>query len=258
MSRLLLAAALAMGVAACGGDGRGSDVLPIEGILAGQIEIVPDASGRAAVFEVETSIPVACSVVYGTDDSFGSLAVDNDMQGGAHEVHRPLLTGLEPETEYRYVLQGSDRAGNLYRSEVMTFTTPAAAPGPVNLAPAGEVSASSEFSPAFAASLAIDGDPGTEWSSAGDGDDAWIEVDLLEPRRIGGFAYRTRRMTDGSSIVESFRVVLDGAETLGPFVVLDGPVVLDPAASAQVVRFEAIGTTGGNTGAIEVEIHAAP
>jgi len=33
---------------------------------------------------------VACSVVYGTDDSFGLIAVDSDMDGGAHADHHPL------------------------------------------------------------------------------------------------------------------------------------------------------------------------
>ncbi len=49
--------------------------------------MVPDPSGTAAI-----------------------LAVDTDMQGGAHNDHGPLLTGLTPDTEYKYILRGSDAA----------------------------------------------------------------------------------------------------------------------------------------------------
>ena len=124
---LVLASAVAIVTAACSSSDSSSTIEPIEPILAGDIEIVPDPSGTAATLAVDTTIPVACSVIYGTDDSFGSIAVDNDMQGGAHTDHGPLLTGLTPDTEYQYILQGSDAAGTIYRSDTMTFRTAPAA-----------------------------------------------------------------------------------------------------------------------------------
>ena len=142
----------------------------------------PTRPARAATFAVETTIPVACAVIYGTDDSFGSIAVDNDMQGGAHHDHGPLLTGLTPDTEYQYILQGSDAAGTIYRSDTLTLphatrdrqrasdpTSPPAArsPPPARSSPTPSPPTN-----------AIDGDLGTEWSTDGDGDDAWIEIDL--------------------------------------------------------------------------------
>lgn len=250
-------------LAAC--TSQGSDieaaVMPIEEILASDITIEPDPSGTAATLRVETAVPVACAVVYGVDEAFGSIATDDDMAGGAHSDHAPLLFGLEPDTEYRYVLQGSDAEGNLYRSRVMTFRTPAATdvelPGR-NVAPEGEVvDVSSEFSAAFAASNAIDGDLATEWSTAGDGDDASITIDLGHTVDIVGVRLRTRQMSDGSAIIHSYTVTVDDAERLGPFEVGPDAAVVAFQTRARALRFDAAESTGGNTGAVEIEIYAA-
>jgi hypothetical protein len=68
-------------------------------------------------------------------------------------------------------------------------------------------------------------------------------------------------MGDGSSIIRSFRLVIDGV-TVGPFSSPDPAqryrFDLVPPVDAQVVRFEAVETTGGNTGAREIELLAAP
>ena len=258
-SVLTVTAALLLAGCSTGGDGDGAGIEPIDGILASDIEIAVDPSGTSASFGVDTSIPVACAVIYGTDDSYGSLAVDNDMQGGAHEDHGPLLTGLTPDTEYQYVLQGSDAAGTIYRSEPMTFRTPPAAESAfgANIAPTGTVAAaSSEFSETFAAANAIDGDLGTEWSSAGDGDDAYVEIDLGVEHEITAVAFRTRQMSDGSAITDTFTVTIDGRE-FGPYPTGSEPAILDEPVTGQVVRVDADETTGGNTGASEIEIFAA-
>jgi hypothetical protein len=253
------AAVVLVGLAGCSSaDESDPTVQPIEPILATDIEIVPDGSGTTATLTVETSIPVACSVVYGTSDSFGLIAVDNDMQGGAHQDHGPLLTGLTPDTEYQYRLQGTDAAGTLYRSEVMTFRTPAATDNELgtNVAPAGTVAGfSSEFSDTFAAGLAFDGDLGTEWSTAGDGDDAWVEIDLGADTPVAAAVYRTRQMADGSAITDTFTMTIDGT-VLGPFPTGREPVLLDAPVTGRSVRFDAETTTGGNTGAVEIEIYA--
>ncbi len=188
-----------------------------EDIAASDVVITPDPSGRAATLEVDTSIDVACSVVYGTDESFGLIAVDNDMDGGAHAEHQPVMGGLEPATTYRYRLQGTAPDGTLYVSEVMSFETPAAAEGPANLAlGATVVDVSSEWSDAFAAENAFDGDPTTEWSTRDDGDDAWVEVDLGARQALGEIVFRTRSMSDGSAITDTFTLTADGV-VYGPF-----------------------------------------
>lgn len=263
---VVVVGALALVAAACSSQptDRGDEVRPISQILATDIEITPDPSGTAATLAVETAVPVACAVIYGPDEDFGAIAVDQDMSAGAHREHAPLLTGLEPDTEYRYVLQGSDTTGQLYRSEVLTFTTPAAedaaaVPG-TNVAPDATVAgASSEFSDGFTAERAIDDDLGTAWATDGDGDDAWIEIDLGAPTEVVAVRLRSRSMTDGTSIVEQYTVTVDGQGILGPF-----DAGTDPAPPAEVtvtgqrLRFDATTTSGGNTGAVEVEVYAAP
>lgn len=246
-------------VAACASSSSDAsvEIEPIEPILASEISIDADPSGTSASFEVDTTIPVACSVIYGTDESFGSIAVDNDMQGGAHQDHGPLLTGLSPDTEYTYILQGSDAAGTIYRSDVMTFTTPQATESTLgtNIATTATVTgASSEFSEAFAATNAIDGNLATEWSTADDGDNAWVEIDLGSDQAITSVAYRTRQMTDGSAITETFTITIDGT-TLGPFPTGAEPAVFDEPIEGRTLRIDADQTTGGNTGATEIEIY---
>ncbi len=255
---LVIAAGVALVVSACSG-GAEQTIEPIEPILVGDVEILTDPSGTVASLSVETSVPVACAVIYGTDDSFGQLAVDSDMDGGAHENHGPLMTGLEPDTEYSYVLQGSDSDGTIYRSDIRTFRTPVAAESGLgtNIAPNGTVTgASSEFSQQFAASQAIDGDLGTEWSTAGDGDDLWIEIDLGQEAEISGLAFRTRQMTDGTAITDTFSVIIGGT-TYGPFPTGTEPVAFDSPVIGRTLRIEAEQTTGGNTGATEIEIYSA-
>ena len=232
---------------------------PIEAILASGIDITVDRTGTSATLTVDTTIPVACAVIYGIDDGYGFIAVDNDMQGGAHQDHSPLLTGLQPDTEYQYILQGSDASGTVYRSASLSFRTPPAVETGLgtNIAPSGTISAvSSEFSEAFAAGNAVDGDLATEWSTSGDGDDAWIEIDLGQSSDVSAVAYRTRQMTDGSSITETFTVTIDG-RTEGPFPTGPEPAILDTPITGTTVRIDAAQTTGGNTGATEIEIYTS-
>ena len=219
-------------------------------IQASPIVITPDPGGRSAILEVDTSIAVACSVVYGTDESFGLIAVDNDMDGGAHAEHHPVMGGLQPDTEYRYRVQGTAPDGSIYVSEVMTFRTPPEPEGsPVNLAlEAVAIRASSEFSDAFSAAKAFDGDAATEWSSRGDGDEAWIEIDLGGPRSIGEVVFRTRSMGDGSATTETYSISADGV-LLGEFAA-DATAAVD--VDAQVLRFDVVTSSGGNTGAVEI------
>jgi hypothetical protein len=244
---LALGVLLTLGVMA---QASATEVRAFEDIQASEIVITPDPGGRSAVLEVLTSVDAACSVVYGTDETFGLIATDSDMGGGATTDHAPVLGGLEPETDYVYRLQGTTPDGTLYVSEVMTFSTPAAAAGgPPNLALDAVVTgASSEFSDAFAAANAFDGDGTTEWSSRGDGDDAWVEIDLGSPQAVEQVVFRTRSMRDGTATALTYEIAADG-QRLGEFAV-DGPA--DLGIEAQVLRFDIASSTGGNTGAVEI------
>ena len=119
------------------------------------------------------------------------------------------------------------------------------------------IETSSEFNVDFAGSKAIDGSLSTEWSSMGDGDDAYIVIDLGTPMEITGVGFRTREMSDGTSITNSYTVSVDGADVIGPFDAGIGLSVSDFAAVGQVVRIDMHTTTGGNTGAVEIEIYGS-
>ncbi len=181
------------------------------------------------------------------------------MQDGAHEDHGPLLGGPTPDTDYQYTLQGADEAGTVYRSDVMTFRTPPAVESDLgsNIATAATVTdASSSFSDEFAPDNAIDGDLATERSTAGDSDAAWIEIDLGEPREITGVAIRTREMGDGTAVTENFTITVDDGTTLGPYPAGVEAIAFDEPVTTGSVRLDAVRTTGGNTGASEIEIYS--
>ena len=217
-----------------------------------------DPSATTARLEVETTIPTVCAVAYGEGESLGSLATDLDMAGGGHQDHGPLLTGLQPDTTYFYQLQGVGPDGTLYQSEVSTFTTAAATESGAgdNVALAATVvDVSSEFSAAFVAGNAIDGNPATEWSSQGDGDDAFITLDLGSATAVTGLSFVTREMNDGSSVTTRYTVIVDDTDRYGPFDAGLTPPLVDVDFSGRILRFEVDSSTGGNTGAVEIEVY---
>lgn len=140
---------------------------------------------------------------------------------------------------------------------VATSAGDTAEPPAPNVAVGAAVSAvSSEFSDAFAASNAVDGSGATEWSSAGDGDDAFIEIDLGDVYAIEGVGFRTRSMTDGTAVTTSFTITVDGT-TYGPFDAGPGLSIGLVEFEGRIIRFDVATSTGGNTGAIEVEVYGS-
>lgn len=228
-----------------------ADVRDFAEIATGEPRVELDPSGTSATISVSTTVPAACSVVFGVNEAFGAIATDMDMAGGAHTDHAPLLAPLQPGTTYLYRLQGTAADGTLYVSRVMSFRTPDAPPAGEDLAGAATIAdVSSEFSAAFAAANAIDGNPATEWSSRGDGDDAFITLDLGAPKEIGAVAFDTRSMTDGSAVTETFTLTADGT-VVGTF---PAGATIPVTLTAQVLRFDVASSTGGNTGAREIAI----
>ena len=75
---------------------------------------------------VDTTVSVVCAAAYGTTSSYGQLATDSDMAGAGHQNHHPILTNLEPDTEYHTRLQGIGPDGTLYQSQDYTVRTPPA------------------------------------------------------------------------------------------------------------------------------------
>ncbi len=245
---------LAVVAAACG-DATDSDqeVFDFNEISEAGPIIDPQPSGTAATLRVTTTIDAACAVAFGETEALGRLATDQEMGAAGHSDHEVILGGLEPDTEYFYRLQGVGVDGRLYRSGLLTFrTSPASEALPSRNVAVGSlvVEASSEFSGAFGAANAIDGNPATEWSSQNDGDDAYLVIDLGEEVDVVAVGFHTRSMSDGSATTETFTITVDDADTYGPFPV--GRV--DVTFTGRLVRFDVDRSTGGNTGATEVEV----
>ncbi len=241
-----------------------SGVLPFTDIQASDIVIEVDPSGAGAVLHVTTNQDVACAVTFGLTAQLGSIATDSDMAGGGHAVHQPLMKGLAPGAKYFYRVHAIGPDGALYQSELMQFTydgeavaaRPTVTPPAPNVASQANVSgSSSQYSDAFSASNAIDGDLSTEWSTNGDGDDAFIVLKFADLMLIEGVGFRTREMTDGTSITLSYTVTVDGKTTYGPFEAGPGLAVSLVDFTGMELRFDIETSTGGNTGAIEVEVY---
>lgn len=258
-------------LAACSNSG-GADLTEgitfhsVDEIIEQPLEVTNFANDGSATLPIHTTVPVACTLVYGTTPEFGSLTLDQDMAGGAHSDHNPLLSGLEPETTYYFRVQGVDEDGNIYLSEVMTFTMPPLDESPIeNLASPLQGAEITEYSSAFGgaalderwgAASAFDDNPNTEWSSAGDGNNAWIEIKLAQPARVDAVSFQSRAMPDGSAITKAFTVTTESGEVFGPFDVpnTDQRFEFEVVFEAQTLRFELVDTTGGNTGVVDIVV----
>ena len=262
---------ISMLLAACGSDAGGpsATVLPFGQVQDGamRFEADPADPGRG-IFRVTTTEPMICAIVWGEDTEYGRFNNSLAMNGTGITEHDVQLPDVEPGRTYHYVVQGTTADGTLYRSAPGTFTIAAAdvdeelpdVPLGANLAERATIAdVSSAFSDAFAASLAIDGDTTTEWSTRGDGDDAFIVVELPEPADVVAVEFVTRSMGDGSAVTERYTVTVDDSEPSTPFAAstLRHRRVHELRGSGTRFRFDVATSTGGNVGAVEIRIFAA-
>jgi len=218
-----------------------------------------------AVVRFQTSEPTSCEAQFGPAvDQLDRRATDPNMEEGELAIdHEVPLEDLEPDSMVFWRARATDGDGVTWVSAPHQFRTEMAPPPQMRVNYAlpengAEVTGvSSSFGGMWAPERAFDGRMETAWSSMGDGDDAWVMVDLGQMRRVERFAFRSRNMADGSSIITSVRLVVNGAMMFGPFDTPDHTVRytfdVDPVM-ARTVRIEAVTSTGGNTGAREIEL----
>ena len=267
---LAVCAALALSVRGGAAAEFQFGVRTIDEVTAGALPTVTDLTASEGVLVFNSSVPLVCSVVYGETPEFGMIATDADMGGGAHTDHHAVLVGLKPDTEYFYRVQGAGADGAVYVGEVMTFRTPAqaAARARENLASlaggARVVGVSSNYGGAandgsWGANSAIDGQRTTAWSTDGDGDAGFIEVELAREARLGEVEVWSRSMSDGTARILSFTLTTDGGEVLGPFELAD----TERAHSFPVdvttgrLRLDVVESSGGNVGLVEFGAYPA-
>ncbi|KAL3800916.1 hypothetical protein ACHAWO_000049 [Cyclotella atomus] len=132
---------------------------------------------------------------------------------------------------------------------------------------------SSSYSERYIAFNAIDEDPSTEWSSAGDGNDAYITIQLPFAANIVYVDFHTRTMStsaqineyqveagnkiDSSNVVAASCQVTDATKAYECDLDLsDGNDPLSAGArNVTLVTFRVINSSGGNTGAIDLSVY---
>jgi hypothetical protein len=274
----ILVLALALVAAACSSSSSsdGSEVRDFSEIQSSDFEFTVDANGIARM-NVITNVDAVCSIAWGETDALGSINTDLDMGGAAHDDHEVVLVGAVPGETYQFRVQGSTADGTLYQSELASFTLPEAPAADEsmgggddddhtdihgdNLAEGATVVAvSSVFSDAWSGENAVDGDMATEWATAGNGDDAFIEIDLGSSQDAVGVEFITRTMGDGTATTTEYTVTVDDGDVFGPFSAGDPSDnrFAEAVFAGQVIRFDVVSSTGGNTGAIEVRVFAPP
>lgn len=263
--RIVALVLVALLIAACSDDASpDAEVRPFSEVQETDFVFEADPTNPdRGIFRVTTTEPMICAIIWGEDESFGNFNNSLAMNGTGITEHDVFLAGAEPGVEYVFKVQGSTADGTLYESPVGTFTVPVTEGsdsgdderGPNLALDATITEVSSEFSDSFSAANAVDGDTSTEWSSAGSGDDAFITIDLGSEQQIAGVGFLTRSMADGSAITEEYTVTVDD-ESFGPFAAgtVADPNVAEIEATGRLIRFEVTRTTGGNTGAVEVQV----
>lgn len=238
-------------------------VLPLS-VVTDAAPVAQDITDTSARVNFVGTEPLACYLIYGTDLTYGDVTNDPDMAQAAIVEHNPVLTNLEPDTEYFYRMQGVGEDGTLYVSAVYSFRTlPAQGPDTANLLSAASgariVDVSSNFGNGpddgrWGIRNAFDGNDATEWSSNGDGDDAYFVVELAARSRITEVVYRTRAMSDGTAITESFTLTNEAGEVFGPFAVptAEDVVRYEVDIVAGTLRYDVATSTGGNTGIVDI------
>jgi len=224
-----------------------------------------------AVIRFQTSRPTSCEVEYGTErDALTLRATDPSMDDDELDIdHEVALEDLQPDTTYFYRGYTVDADGQVFRSAIESFVTLASGVDAdlrnVALLEEGAavVQVSSNFGGAendetWGANAAFDGLMSTEWATNGDGDDASVTIDLGQPRTLSAFGFRSRKMADGSSIIRSVQLIVDENTILGPYETPDPDgfyrFEIDPQVEATLVRIEAVTTSGGNSGAKEIQL----
>lgn len=231
---------------------------------------VLDVTDTSARVNFVSTVPLACYLVYGPDENFGAVTNDPNMSQAAIIDHNPVMRELEPDTEYVFRMQGVSEDGVLYVSELYSFRTLAASEqpndnllSPDNGAVVTDVSSNFGDQPndgRWGIFNAVDGNPATEWSSNGDGDDAYFVIELGGAHQIDTIEYWTRAMADGTAITESFTVTIDTGETFGPFELpgTDQAYVFEVDFVTSTLRFDVETSTGGNTGVREAAAYGSP
>lgn len=229
---------------------------------------VEEIADTRALLRFTTNRPVTIDVELGRTDVLDQHFTDPEAVAGQRATgHRVPLENLFQNTKYNFRIKTTDEDGDIVYSAQQDFRTvvaPVSRLKNVALIEEGTsvVSVSStqgggDKLSTYGGNRAIDGDFTTDWASNGDGDAARIELDLGQTRMLTAFGFRGRSRTDGTALTTRVALSLDGAAELE----FDTPdpnklyvFTLSAPVSARRAVVRAVTTTGGNTGAKEVQL----
>lgn len=250
-------------------DATGLMIRPLDDVTTTPVQIL-DITSNSARLNFVGDIPLACVLVFGTTPEFGSAAIDDNMQGATMIEHNPVMLNLEPDTQYFYRVQGTAEDGTFYVGDVGTFRTLPESDEPVaNLLSPENGAIITGYSSIFGDGPedgrwgvlnTIDNNPNTAWSTAGDGDDAWIEFELPQTTRVDRVEFWTRTMTNDTSQIFEFTVTTDDGTVYGPYELPDpnSAYEFETEIVTQTLRFDVVSSNGGNTGAVEIAAYGEP
>ncbi len=256
---LLLVSAL---IAGCSSEAGSHSLDDIPNGFAGPI--ILGVTENSASIRFDTGVPTVCNAPYGLDTNYGDIATI-PMLSGATKDHIVTFSGLEAGSTYHYKIVVTDNQGQVYQSGDFTFTTEAVSADKETNWLALEHGASiaevsSNFGDAanddsWGANSAIDNNRGTEWASDGDGNNAFIEINLAQEIAISRLVVHTRTMSNDTAQIYSFEVLTNSGESHGPFELPNAEegheFMVEFMASS--LRFLVLDSNGGNTGFVEIE-----
>ena len=228
-------------------------------------------TSTSATISFDSGVPTVCNAPFGLTDDYGQVATI-PMLSGATTDHVLTFSDLDSGTTYHYQIIVTDNHGNVYQSGDFTFATDEEAEvagDETNWlaldSGAKVIEVSSNFGGAendqnWGANMALDNKVSTAWSSDGDGDEAFITVQLAQPVAITSMAVQTRFMTNDTAQIFSFTVTTDRGEVLGPFELDDADQAYEfkVAVVASSLRFEVESSNGGNTGFVSLAAYGTP
>ncbi len=247
--------------AAFGVHAQALQVQPLAQVTDGARPELVNIKAKSAGLKFISSIPLACTVVFGKTEQFGMIANDPDMGSLTTIDHNPVLGGLEADTKYYFRVQGIAADGTLYAGNTRSFTTAPKPAGPAGLmALAATIqTVSSNYGngandTAWGAGSALDGNPSTAWSSNSDGSDAFLILDFGAKKNIGAIDIWTRTMSDGTAQISSFTLTDDSGKMFGPFTLPDASKAYryELQTTTKTLRLDAVDSSGGNTGLVEI------
>ena len=109
----------------------------------------------------------------------------------------------------------------------------------------------------YGANSAIDSSRSSAWSSASDGDNAFIEIEFPKNVETKYIKVWTRSMSNNTAQIFSFSITDDSGKVFGPFELPDATKAyqFELKTKTKTLKMQALKTNTGNTGLVEFKVY---